>query len=149
MRSKRTLRFALGAIAAIAITGVAYAYWTGTGSGTGTGTVGTSSTVTITGTVAPGIAPGTSRPVSFTAENADTAAVQVTTVHLDGVSVDAGHSGCTVDDLSMANVTENHEVPAGATAEVLPEDGSLVYANTAVNQDACKGATLTLSLTSS
>jgi hypothetical protein len=49
----------------------------------------------------------------------------------------------------MADVTENHQVPAEATAEALPTHGSLVYANTAVSQDNCKGATLTLTLSSS
>jgi hypothetical protein len=49
----------------------------------------------------------------------------------------------------MADVTEAHEVPAGATVEPLPNNGSLVYANTAVSQDNCKGATLTLTLSSS
>jgi hypothetical protein len=49
----------------------------------------------------------------------------------------------------MADVTENHQVPAEATAEALPNNGSLVFANTSVSQDACKGATLTLTLSSS
>ena len=49
-------------------------------------------------------------------------------------------------DFTMADVTVSHQVPAGATAEALPTNGSLVFANTAVNQDACKDATLTLTL---
>ncbi len=146
MRLKRKRKIALGTIALVGIAGLAVAFWTGTGSGTGTGTAGTSGTATITGTVAPGIAPGTSRAVSFTAANPSGAAIQITTIHLDSVAADAGHSGCVTADFTMADVTENHQVPAGATAEALPTSGSLVYANTAVNQDACKGATLTLTL---
>jgi len=148
MRFTKRRTIAVGTIAAIAIAGLAYAYWTGTGSGTGTGTAGTSGTVTITGTVASGIAPGTNRSVSFTAANPSTSPIRVTTVHLESVAADAGHSGCTTADFTMADVTENHQVPAGATVEPLPTNGSLVYANTAVNQDACKNATLTLTLSS-
>jgi hypothetical protein len=142
------MKIALGTVALVAIAGFAYAYWTGTGTGTGTGSVGTSSDVTMTGTVAPGIAPGTNRAVSFTAENTSSSPVQVTSVHLDGVAVDAGHAGCVTADFTMADVTENHQVPAGATVEVLPTGGSLVFANTGVSQDACQGATLTLTLSS-
>jgi hypothetical protein len=48
----------------------------------------------------------------------------------------------------MADVTESHQVPGNATAESLPTNGSLAYAETGINQDACKGATLTLTLSS-
>jgi len=135
-------------IGVLAITGIAVAYFTGGGSGSGTGTVGTSGTVTLTGTVADGIAPGLNRPVTFTAANATESAIQVTTVSLDSITPDAGHAACVTDDFTMADVTENHEVPAGATVEPLPTDGSLAMENTAISQDACKGATLTLVLSS-
>jgi len=149
MRQKKALKVALGAIAVLVIAGVAIAYWTGDGSGSGTGSVGNSGTATLTGTVAPGIAPGTSKPVSFTAANPSDSPIRVSTVHVDGITVDAGHSACNTDDLTVADVAEDHQVPANATAEPLPNDGSLVFANTAVNQDACKGATVTLALSSS
>ncbi len=148
MRFKNKLKVALGTVALVAIAGFAYAYWTGTGSGTGSGTAGTSGTSAITGTLAPGIAPGTSRAVSFTAANSSGSPIRITTIHLDSVAADAGHSGCTVADFTMADVTENHQVPAGATVEPLPTNGSVAYANTAVNQDACKDATLTLTFSS-
>jgi hypothetical protein len=70
-------------------------------------------------------------------------------VHVESIAADSGHASCATADFTMADVTENHQVPAGATADALPNNGSLVYANTAVNQDACKGATLTLTLSSS
>lgn len=151
--SRFTLRQKVSAFVAVAMliaAGGAYAYWTGAGSGTGTAGAGTSGTVVVTATVADSIAPGLSAPVSFTAANASTSAIEVTTVQLAGlVTADAAHATCAVADFSMASVTEAHQVPAGATAEVLPVNGTLVYANTAVNQDACKGATLTLTLLSS
>jgi hypothetical protein len=139
----------LSVVAVLAVTGSAIAYWTGGGTGSGTGTVGTNGTVVLTPTVTPGIAPGLSVPVSFTAANATGSPIQVTAVHLVSVAADAEHAACLTDDFSMANVTENHQVPGGASAEVLPVNGSLVYANTALSQDGCKGATLTLTLTSS
>ena len=148
MRFTKGRKVALGTIAAVAIAGLAYAYWTGSGSGTGTGTAGTSGTVTITGAVAPGISPGTAEAVSFTAANSSDSPIRVTTVHLESIAVDGAHATCVTSDFTMADVTENHQVPSGATVEPLPVNGSLVYANTAVNQDACKGATLTLTLSS-
>jgi hypothetical protein len=141
--------FLLSVVAVFALTATAIAFWTGTGGGSGAGTVGTSGTVTLTGTVTGGIAPGLAVPVSFTAANATTSPIQVSTVHLVSIAADSGHATCATADFSMADVTEAQQVPAGATATVLPTNGSLVYTNTAVSQDACKGATLTLTLTSS
>lgn len=147
--NRRKRLVALVAVAALAITGAAIAFWTGSGSGSGEAQVGTSGTVTVTGTIQQGIAPGTNRDVSFTAANATDSPIQVTTVRLVSVQADAEHSACTTDDFTMENVTESHEVPANATAEALPNTGTLVFHNTAENQDACKGATLTLTLASS
>lgn len=147
--TSRKKRFSsLVALAVVAVAAIAFAFWTGSGTGSGEGEVGTSGAVTLTGTVAPGISPGTSEAVSFTAANPSDSPVYVTSVHLVSVAADAEHAACETDDFSMVNVSQNHQVPAGATAEALPNNGSLVYANTGVNQDACKGATLTLSLTS-
>lgn len=145
---KRLTAF-IAAAGVVALTAVAIAYWTGTGGGSGTATVGTAGTVTLTATVGGTPAPGLSVPVSFAAANSGTSNVYVSTVHLVSVTADSGHSTCTTADFSMADVTESHDVPAAATAEALPTNGSLVYANTGVSQDACKGATLTLTLTSS
>ena len=105
--------------------------------------------MTLTGTVVPGSAPGTNEPVSFSVANPSESPIQVTTVHLVSVAADGAHAACETGDFSMADVIEEHEVPAEATNEALPNDGSLVYHNTAVSQDACKGATLTLTLSSS
>jgi hypothetical protein len=147
--NRRRVLAGFGGLLALAIAVAAVAYWTGGGSGTGTADVGTNGSVTLTGTVAPGSAPGISEPVSFTAANPSGSPIQVTKVHLVSVSADGAHAGCVTDDFSMADVIEDHEVPAEATNEALPNDGSLVYANTAVSQDECKNATLTLTLSSS
>ncbi len=144
---KRLLTLLATAIAAVAAVG-AIAYWTGGGSGSGSAAVGSGGTVTLHATVADGGAPGVSVPVGFTASNSGTSAVMVSTVHLTGVSADVGHASCNTSDFTMETVTESHSVAAGASEEALPTEGSLVYANTSENQDACKGATLTLSLSS-
>ena len=149
MALTRRRKVVAGAIALASIGVIAFAFWTGSGSGEGEGDVGTSGNVTLTGTVTDGIAPGTSVPVSFTAANSTDSPIMVTTVHLESVAVDAAHSACVTADFTMPDVAQNHQVPAGATVEPLPNDGSLTMANTAVNQDACKNATLTLTLSSS
>lgn len=137
---------AAAAVVALVGSGVAYAYWTGGGTGAGSAAVGTSGTLTVTGTVEPGIAPGLTVPVTFTAANPSTASLRVGTVQVTAIEADAGHSACVTDDFSVADVVQDHPVPAGATAEPLPNDGTLSYVNTAVDQDACKGATLSLTL---
>jgi hypothetical protein len=146
--TKRRGLVALGLIVSLALAGSAYAYWSGSGSGSGGANVANGHGVTLSATVADGIAPGLSSSVSVTAANAGASAVQVGTVSLVSVTADGTHAQCNVSDFSMAPVIENHSVPAAATAEALPVHGSLVYANTGVSQDGCKGATLTLSLSS-
>jgi hypothetical protein len=147
-RFKNKMRIAVGVVALSLVTAGAYAYWTGGGDGSGSAGVGTNGAVTLVATVDPDIAPGTARDVSFTAGNATASPIYVTTVHLDGVTVDSGHAACETDDFSMADVDQDVQVAAGATIQALPNGGSLVYANTGVDQDACKGATLTLNLSS-
>lgn len=144
--SKRKLALAL--IGVLAVTGVAVAFWTGAGSGTATGTVGSGGTITVNGTFATGIAPGLTRAVSLTASNPTSSAVQVGTVSLASVAVDAAHSTCAVADFTMPDVVEGQSVAAGGTNVPLANGGTLTMANTAVSQDACKGATLTLTLAS-
>lgn len=145
---KKFRKHLMGVIAAgivLAGAGGVYAYWTQSGSGSATGTTGTTGTVTLSGSFAPGLYPGGTRPVSFTAGNSGTSAVQVGTLHLVSVSAP---TGCVVADFTMPDVAENHSVPAGATAEPLPNNGTLSMANTAANQDACKSAQIVLTLSS-
>jgi hypothetical protein len=144
---KRTL--ALAVVAVLAVAGAAIAYWSTTGSGSGSGSVASSNgTITLHGTINSALTPGGNSSVSFTADNAGSSSLQVGTVHMDSVSADSGHSSCVVADFTMPDVAENQTVAAGASGTALTSDGTLSMADTAVNQDACKGATLTLSLSS-
>ncbi len=111
------------------------------------------STVTLTGTVAAGLTPGGSEPVTLTAtNNSTTSPASVASVSL--TSITSVPNTCVVapslfGDFSMATVAEaNTVIAAGATNVALPNAGSLVYALTGVNQDACKNAVLTLTLAS-
>jgi hypothetical protein len=135
-------------VAVLALGGVALAFWSGAGTGSGTATVGSGGGITLSATVTAGIFPGGSRPVAITASNPGTSAVMVADVDLDSVTVDAGHSACLTADFTMADVTENYSLVAGASNAPLPTGGTLVFANTAIDQNACKGATLTLALSS-
>jgi hypothetical protein len=136
-------------IALLVAAGGAYAFWTAAGSGTASGTVAAGGTITLNGTFPADIAPGLTRTVTFQATNLTSSAITVGTVHLVSVAVDAGHSSCAVADFTMPDVVENQPVAAGATAYALSGTGTLTMANTASNQDACKSATLTLTLSSS
>ena len=137
-----------GTVAALVLgtTGVAYAYFTTTGTGTGTAAVGTSTGVTLAATTTGALTPGgTTGDVTFTVSNSASGPQRITTVHLAGVT--ASNPSCDVSAFSMADVTQNFDAPVGAST--LPVHGVLQMADNGLNQDACKGVALTLSLTSS
>ena len=148
------LRPRLAAAIAVAVcltgAGAAYGYWTTTGAGTGTATVAAANgTVVLHGVAAAALVPGGSTSVSFTADNPGSSSLQVTRIHLEGVSADAAHPGCLVADFTMPDVVSNTRVPAATSGFALAGGGALQMADTNVSQDACKGATLTLTLSSS
>jgi hypothetical protein len=145
--NKRRVLVALGTVVAIAAVGAAIAYFTTSGSGTGSASVGSSSAVTIHGTVSGALYPGSSATVNFTVDNPSSGSQRVNGIQLEKVTTDAAHSGCVTSDFTMPNVTVNQTFPSG-NAQAVTATGSLSMANTALNQDACQGAPLTLSLTS-
>jgi len=146
---RRGLVIAGTTAAVLACGGVAFAYWTTSGSGSGTAVVGSSApTLTLHASTTGLLAPGTSVGVSFTADNPSASGLRVGTVHLVSVTADSAHTGCSVADFSMADVTADQTIAAHGTAVPLTATGSLVYADTAVDQSGCMGATLTLSVSS-
>lgn len=151
--AKRPIIVTGAVVGVMAVSGTAFAYWTSTGTGTATGTSSTgTASVTLTGTVAAGLAPGLTKTVTFTAANPGTAGAKIGTVHLESISSsDAAGVGCNapglIDDFTMADFAANQVIPAGATTEAVTATGALVYAyDAAVNQDACKGDTMTLTV---
>lgn len=143
----------LAGICVLAIAAGAYAYFTTSGSGTATATVGTSSALTLKGTVTGNLYPGSSSPVTLTVDNPSSGKQRVGTVSLEKVTADAGHATCSVvitggnPDFTMADVVVNKTYAPGNGQAVTPS-GTLTMNDTGVNQDACQGATLTLTLKS-
>jgi hypothetical protein len=144
----------LAVLVTLALAGVAVAFFTSTGSGTGAATIGSLVKVTLHGNVASSLYPSTSSTVTFTVDNPSPGAELVNTIHLAGITPDAGHSGCSTvitggnPDFTMPDVVANQSFPSG-NGQAVTATGTLTMNETGVSQNACQGATLTLELTSS
>jgi hypothetical protein len=148
INKKRAL--VLGAVAILAVAGVAVAYWTTTGSGSGSGSVAASNgTLVLHGTITEALTPGGKSPVTYTADNSNSSSLQVGTVHAV-VSIDEAHAlaGCKASDFTIADTVENQVIAAKSSGVALAKDGSISMTDSAENQDACKGASISLALTS-
>jgi len=149
--TKRRVLTALAALGVVALAATAYAYFTTTGSGTVTATVGSSSAVTLKGTVTGNLYPGSSSTGTLTVDNPSSGKQRVGTISLEKITPDAGHSTCSTvitggnPDFTMADVVVNKTFATGNGQAVTP-NGSLAMNDTGVSQDACQGATLTLTL---
>ena len=140
--TKKRVLSALAAVGILAIAAGAYAYFTTTGSGTATATVGSSSAL-----------PGSSSAVNLTVDNPSAGKQRIGSITLEKITPDAGHSTCATTitggnpDFTMAEVVVNKVFGPGNGQAVTPA-GSLTMNDTGVSQDACQGATLTLTLKS-
>jgi hypothetical protein len=144
INKKRAL--VLGAVAILAVAGVAVAYWTTTGSGSGSGSVAASNgTLVLHGTITEALTPGSTSPVTYTADNSNSSSLQVGTVH---AVVSTNKVGCEPKDFTIADTEENQVIAKESSGVALTKNGSISMADTAANQDACKGATITLTLSS-
>ena len=151
IRKTLTTTAVAGGILAVSAT-AAFAYWTATGTGSGTAATAESSTnLTITqnsfdgSALVPG---GAAQAVSGTIANANTFAAPIASF-VANVSVDSAHAtaGCLASWYAVPSLSAPNSVPAG---------GSVSFAGTVrlndqptTNQDACKGATVTLTYTAS
>lgn len=156
--SKKGKVYAVAASVALvaASGGAAFAYWstTGSGSGSATNSAGTSP-VTLHATVSSdGLAPGGSRTVTYTASNPNSSSTTVT-IASASVSIDTApaHVGCDPAWFHLASVPGGSTpVPAGSVA--VPGTATLGVGTLTMDdlagtsQDACKGATVTVSVTS-
>lgn len=141
------------ATAVLATAGVAWAYWTTTGSGDGTATTAAANgTLTLHATADSSLLyPGGTADISITAENTSTGtSLKVTTVSFDSLSVDTAHAtaGCLASDYTVGTVSTTPTVVAPGETSGVVATATLSMANSALDQDACKGAVVTLNFTS-
>jgi hypothetical protein len=137
-----------GGIVAVSAT-AAFAYWTATGTGSGTATTADSSAnLTITQNAFSGSAlvpGGVAQAISGSVANPNTFAVPITSF-VTSVAVDANHA--------PACKAEWYAVQLSTTPTSVAANGSASFAGTvkltdlpATNQDACKGASITVTYT--
>jgi hypothetical protein len=156
-RNRRLAFVALVAfIGVLLLNGGAQAFWSGGGSGTGNGGSGTVQAVTLSpGTTSGGLQPGGQRDVVLTVTNPNLAEVSVRSLAVDtsqgtsGYSVDAGHSGCNVNALSLAtqdNGGAGWTIPKkiGAVNGTLSVTLTNALSMSAAASNACQGATFTV-----
>ncbi|MEV0788883.1 hypothetical protein [Kribbella sp. NPDC050459] len=144
MHRKKKILITTAAVLAIGA-GSAFAYWSTTGSGSGTGTTANSNgTITLHASFDTGITPGGTREVTFTADNPGSSSLRVGTV----TSVVSASGTCDATWFSLPAVVQNQTIAPATTGVALANKGTLTFSDSADNQDACKGATLTLALTS-
>lgn len=172
LHSKRG-RIALGGVvASLAVAGGAFAYFTASGSGTGTATVGASANLTIHGTSASTLYPGTSSTVSFTVDNPSSGHQQLGTIHLASIkacpagdswtgsacsnggaeittceSVETGASDTNASNFWMPDVLANQQFGNG-NGQTVTATGTLTMNNLSSSQNSCQNASLTLNFTS-
>lgn len=145
-RTKKSVLAGSGALALLVTGGAAYAYWSTTASGSGSGTTepGALPLALTASFPTTGLHPGGTVPVTFHASNTGNTDVMLGVIH--GV-VATNPSLCLSTDFSMADVIANQVIPANTANVLVTATGVLTFTNTSVNQDACKGATVTLTLT--
>jgi hypothetical protein len=158
MINKKAVTIGLSAGVALGISGAAFAFFTSTGTGSGSGVTGTAgNNIVVTGTETVPIFPGgTGGPVGFTVANSAAVPEQLSNIHLASYTVDPTHvtAGCSVSlgVYTMADVPVTQadgKILAHATNQALTAAGSLFMTDTLTNQNACEGATLTLTFTTS
>jgi len=146
---RKTRTVAIAGVLMVAVAGGAYAYWMTTGSGTTNATnASANGVIVLHGAFTGGLTPGATKTVTYTADNAGTSSLRVGTI-TPTVSIDATHvtGGCLVGDFTIP-VTVSNTTVAAAAVGVAAGTGTLTFADTALNQDGCKGATVTLTLAS-
>ncbi|MEP7192745.1 MAG: hypothetical protein ABI903_07755 [Actinomycetota bacterium] len=138
--------------------GAAFAYWTTSGSGSGTATTGTNNPVTINQTtVIPGMYPGQAAvTLAGTFNNSNPGNAYVTAVTAPSYAIDAAHvtAGCTVAQGNYvlggtATITGNDVAPGTPAVGSSWTGLTIQMVNLGTNQDACKGATVTITYASS
>ncbi len=154
-KSNKKKAVVAGTILALGTAGAAYAYWSTTGTGTGTGatTAGVTDSLTFTQDALSAMHPGDSaQTLTVNVKNTAGENAYVSTVK---AYVTTDKDGCTGDDFLLGG-TAGHKSLATAktltwTGQDLAKTGgnddatsTVQFNNTGADQDACKGAEVTL-----
>jgi len=150
MRKSRKIAIVAGStVGALAIGGVAFAYWTNSGSGSGSAATGSNSPIVVNQTslvtaMAPGVA---AQPLSGNFTNLNDGPVFV---HSVSATVSGTNKpGCGASDYTIAGTaTVDTEVAAGTNVGAWSGLSIQFNDKTDTNQDACKGALVSISYTS-
>jgi len=148
----------VASVTSLALAAIAFAFFSSTGSGTGSAGVADPTTgLTLHGSVTGSLGPGDSKDVALTADNSNSAAVKIHNVSgTVTVSEPQATNGCLVsyfrfDDGGVTPgtpITEDQTIAGSASGVTLTTPGKVSMPTSGTNQDVCKGATLTLSLSS-
>ena len=150
--NKRRALPLIGAVATLAVAGVALAFWTGGGSGAGSGAAAgaqTGLTANQTTTLTAMYPGDGAQTISGDFDNPNSGPIHVgsVTVSIDSVTkaVGAPAGTCDATDFTLASaaMNVNAEVAAG-TAKGSFTGATIRFNDKATNQDACKGATVSL-----
>ena len=155
MGSKKTrVIVILALVIAGSVIGVAIAAWTTGGSGSGQASAGTAASMTISaGTPSTNLYPTASADVAAVVSNPNPYKVNVSSVSLGAVTVDAGHSACNTASVTVTSPQTNGgagwDVPAksGAVNGSLNLDLANAISMSNAATDSCQGATFTVALT--
>jgi hypothetical protein len=151
-RLNRRRGLVLGVVISLAVAGAAFAYWTAGGSGSGSAsTAGSQSALTANQTTTlAAMYPGDSAQTisgNFDNPNSGPSYVSTVTASISSVTKAVGAPAGTCDatdyTLASAAMTVNAEIAVG-TGKGAFTGATLKFNNKASNQDACKGATVSL-----
>jgi hypothetical protein len=144
-RTQRRRGLLGAAVATVALVGAvsAYAVFTANGSGSGAATsTTTTDNLVISSAPVTGATPGSSTPVTVTVTNPNPFTAGVNSV---SATITTSVAGCLAADFTFADTVLATTIPPlGSTVFVQ----NLDFSDTAVSQDVCKGATVTLTFTS-
>ncbi|MDQ0673973.1 hypothetical protein QFZ36_001534 [Pseudarthrobacter siccitolerans] len=150
MTKKNKIAAAAASVALVAVGGgAAYAYWSTTGGGYGTATAGSDNAVVIHAAFDDGITPGVNgaKTIKYTADNPNTSSTPVTLNTATTVSTSA--ADCKGSWFTATVPTATTTVAGNAVGAALTGTGTLTLNDDpAVDQNACKGATITVTVTS-
>jgi hypothetical protein len=153
--AKRRGLVLVGVALTLAVAGIAYAFWTGGGSGTGSAAAanGVSGLTANQTTTLTAMYPGDSAQTitgNFDNPNSGPVYVSSVTVSIASVTMAAGHAPGTCDatDFTLASPTMSVGAEVSSGTGVGSFTGATIkFNNKPTNQDACKGASVSLSYT--